>query len=55
MDDLVNRKPIAPWEEKGQVDPQELPDFAPDKYLAPWTLQERGNGHIDLYDSNGAY
>lgn len=55
IDDLVNRPSIAPWEPKGQVNPDELPDKAPDTYPPPWTEKYRGNGHHDIYDGNGKY
>jgi hypothetical protein len=55
--DALNRhdQPLIPWESLDQIAPKELEKYAavltPDKYPRPWALWDRGNGHIDLLDS----
>ncbi len=45
---------IVDWEPLGQIEPHELP--APsEKYPAPWTVESRGNGHMDVFDAKGRY
>ncbi len=40
------------WESLGQVDPSELPEPSV-TYPGPWRLEDRGNGHEDVFDASG--
>ncbi len=42
----------VPWEPLGQISPNELPSPS-ETYPGPWTVQERGNGHVDVIDARG--
>lgn len=44
----------VPWEPLGQVSPDKLPEPS-ETYPGPWTTQDRGNGHTDVYDAKGRY
>lgn len=35
--------------------PENLPEKAPESHPAPWKTHSRGNGHLDVIASNGAY
>lgn len=42
------------WEPLDQIRAQDIPAPSPE-YPGPWTIQHRGNGHVDLFDVNGKY
>lgn len=53
-DEPVQGPRIADWEPLGQIEAHQLP--APsDKYPAPWRREDRGNGHVDIFDAQNRY
>lgn len=42
------------WEPLNQIRASELPEPS-SEHPIPWSIQSRGNGHIDVYDGNGKY
>ncbi len=57
MASILHPDPVAgglrpDWEALGQVDPSELPEPSV-TYPGPWRLEDRGNGHEDVFDARG--